>query len=182
MSDGSPSRTAEVAAQQVEAIVAAAQVAAAELQRQAERDAEKIRDAGRRDVKKEIEAAHNELAELSEKARHQAKELIDDAEKESAQLREQTRRQVQARTAAAEEAAEQVLSDARALSTGLRRLGEILGDQGERLMRDVQAAHRRMQADLRVGPPDSDIPSEPVARRSRTSSSSSSTEAPDSSW
>jgi hypothetical protein len=45
-----------------------------------------------------------------------------------------------------------VLSEAKVLSTGLRRLGESLSEQGERILRDVSAAHKKMQGDLRVGP------------------------------
>jgi hypothetical protein len=45
-----------------------------------------------------------------------------------------------------------VLEEAHALHSGMRRLGEVLSDQAERMLRDVQAAHRRMQADLRVSP------------------------------
>ena len=54
--------------------------------------------------------------------------------------------------AAAERAAAEVLEEARALSGGLRQLGRSLEEQADRILRDVQAAHRRMQADLRVGP------------------------------
>src|SRR3712207_8436877 len=54
------------------------------------------------------------------------------------------------RIAAAEETAARVVSEARALSSGLRQLGATLTDQGERILRDVATAHRRMQADLRV--------------------------------
>ena len=63
--------------------------------------------------------------------------------------------------AAAEKAAAEVLEEAHALHSGMRRLGEVLSDQAERMLRDVQAAHKRMQADLRVGP------GEPTRRRRR---------------
>jgi cell division septum initiation protein DivIVA len=168
MNDHVPSRAGEIAAEQVEAIVLAAQAAADQLQEEAKRQADQIRAQGRRDAQKVLSAAHQQVAELTEKARKQASDLVEDAEKESAQLREQTRRQVEGRVAAAEQAAEEALADARALSNGLKRLGEILGEQGERIVRDVQAAHRRMQANLRVGPPDSDLTSEPPAKRPRT--------------
>ena len=39
----------------------------------------------------------------------------------------------------------------RAPSAGLRRLGRSLGSQADTILRDVQAADQRMQADLRVG-------------------------------
>src|SRR3712207_8738569 len=47
------------------------------------------------------------------------------------------------RIAAAEETAARVVSEARALSSGLRQLGATLTDQGERILRDVATAHRR---------------------------------------
>ncbi len=86
-----------------------------------------------------------------------------DARREAAELREKTRRASEEQTAAAKKASAEVLSEAQALSAGLRRLGESLGSQAERILRDVQAAHRRMQADLRVesgagAPAGSDIP------------------------
>ena len=65
-------------------------------------------------------------------------------------MREQTRRAVEGRVAGAERAAADVLKEAQALSGGLRQLGQSLEEQADRILRDVQAAHRRMQADLRV--------------------------------
>ena len=76
--------------------------------------------------------------------------LVEDAHKESVQIREQTQRSVDGRVAAAEKAAAEVLEEARTLHDGMRRLGETLTDQAERMLRDVQAAHKQMQADLRV--------------------------------
>ena len=55
--------------------------------------------------------------------------------------------------AGAEQAAAEVLEEARALSGGLRQLGRSLEEQADRILRDVQAAHRRMQADLRCSGP-----------------------------
>ncbi len=52
--------------------------------------------------------------------------------------------------ASAEKAAAEVLAEARALSGGLRQLGKSLEDHADRILRDVQAAHKRMQADLRI--------------------------------
>ena len=77
---------------------------------------------------------------------------MEDAQKESDQIREQTQRAVEGRVAAAEKAAAEVLEEARTLHNGMRRLGEALTDSAERILRDVQAAHKRMQADLRVAP------------------------------
>jgi hypothetical protein len=133
------SRAAELAALQVESIVSSVQAAAEELRSNAAREAEEIRAAARRDAAEELEAA-----------RVRSMELIEDARQEAARLRHDAQRAVRDRVADAEEAAHQVLEDARQLTTGLRRLGEALGDQAEQILREVHAAHRRMQADLRV--------------------------------
>ena len=129
--EGKGSKAAEIAARQVESIVAVAEATAAELAEQAARQAEEIRAKGRADA-----------------ARH-----MDEAREQAAQLREEARRQIEERLAIAEEAASQVLEEAQVLSSGLRQLGSSLQSQGERILRDVQAAHRRMQADLRVSAP-----------------------------
>ena len=65
-------------------------------------------------------------------------------------LREQTEAAVQGRVASAEKAAADVLTEARALSGGLTQLGKSLESQADRILRDVTAAHKRMQADLRI--------------------------------
>jgi cell division septum initiation protein DivIVA len=154
--DGTGSRAADIAARQVESIVAAAEATARQLEEEAARQADQIRKKGRTDAQRELESA-----------RKDAKKQIEEAERESAQLREQTRRQMEGRVAAADEAATQVLEEARTLSSGLRHLGASLQDQGERILREVQGAHKRMQADLRVGPPDDDLPPRRAATRSR---------------
>lgn len=134
-----PSRAAEIAASHVESIVASVQAAAEQLRSDAAREAEEIRAAARRDAAEELEAG-----------RLRSLELIEDARTEAERLRHETQEAVRDRVAEAQEAAHQVLEDARQLSTGLRRLGEALGDQAEQILREVHAAHRRMQADLRV--------------------------------
>ena len=58
---------------------------------------------------------------------------------------------MEGRVSDAEKASARVLEEAKTLSSGLRQLGASLQSQGERILRDVQAAHKRMQADLRVG-------------------------------
>jgi hypothetical protein len=156
---------AELAAQQVESIVSAAQAAAEQLMEEGRQEADAIRARGRQEAAEPLERARRQALELSADARREAERLLADARKEAAQTREQTRRAVEGRVAGAEEAADRVLEEARVLSAGLRRLGKALGEQGERIMRDVQTAHRRMQADLRVGPPDSDLPVEPLTGR-----------------
>ena len=50
----------------------------------------------------------------------------------------------------AERAADEALADARAMSAGLRRLGETLSRHAEEILRDVQTGHRRLRSELRV--------------------------------
>ena len=54
------------------------------------------------------------------------------------------------RVAVAEKAADEALADARAISSGLRRLGQSLEGYAEQILRDVQAGHRRLRGDLRI--------------------------------
>jgi len=163
MSAGRTPRVADIAAQQVESIVSAAQAAADELRAEAERDAKEMRADGRSAGEREKAKAREEAIALSEEARRSADKLLADAKREAAELREKTRKASEDQTASAKKASSEVLAEAQALSAGMRRLGESLGSQAERILRDVQAAHRRMQADLRVDsstspPPGSEIP------------------------
>jgi len=157
-----PTRASDLAARQVEQIVAAAQEAAEQiragaqrelddLRRQAERDGEQVREKARRDAEKELNGARKEAILMTQEAHRDAEGILAEAKSESAQLREQTERGVQGRVAAAEKAAADVLAEARALSGGLQQLGRSLESQADRILRDVTAAHRQMQADLRVG-------------------------------
>ncbi len=181
----SRSRASDLAAQQVEQIVSAAQDAADHIREEAESERKELREQGQRDAERmrekaraEIEAARQKAhdraeAELNEArkqavmlgqdARREAETMVGDAKKESEQVREQTRRAVEGRVAGAEKAAAQVLLEAETLSGGLHQLGRALGDQADRILRDVQAAHRRMQADLRVESGD-DLPATSSAR------------------
>lgn len=175
---GSSSRAAEIAAQQVESIVAAAQAAADQLRLEAQRDSEAMIAAGEQEAAQHLDRAKAEAIRLGQdasreseqlrtEAQRAAAELRENAEREAAELRERNRAEVQERVAAAEQAAEQVLEEAKTLSGGLRQLGQMLGNQGERILRDVQAAHKRMQSDLRVapGPAPSPAPSRRAAPR-----------------
>jgi hypothetical protein len=170
MSANNSSRAAELAAAQVESIVAAAQAAAdqirqdarlelAGLRPQAEREAEAIRA----EAARELETVQRQALRLHEDARREARALLAEAKAEADQVREQTRRAVEGRVANAEQAASEVLEEARVLSSGLRQLGELLSEHGERILREVHAAHRRMQAELRVGRPSSDRPTDAPA-------------------
>ena len=71
--------------------------------------------------------------------------------------------------ASAERAAAEVLEEARALSSGLHQLGKALEGHADRILRDVTAAHKRMQADLRIGGTHEE---EPASRATETSSRS----------
>ena len=177
-------RASELAAQQVEQIVTAAQAAAEEIRKEAQLERQDIRKTARREGKETVKQAHRaaqeELAEarkeaihLGQDARRDADALIGDAEDEAAQIRDKARRGVEGRTAAAERAAADVLEEARALSTGLQQLGKALEDHANRILRDVQAAHKRMQADLRVSAvPDEEDPLRSLARESDAASDS----------
>ena len=152
--EGQGSRAAEIAAGYVESIVAAAEQSANELTEKARREAEEVRAKAREEAARELDDARRKAVELGQDARRSASEQIAEAQKEAEQIREQTRRQIESRVAEAEEAAARVLEEARTLSSGLRQLGGSLQSQGERILRDVQAAHKRMQADLRIELPE----------------------------
>ena len=179
----SGTRASELAAQQVEQIVAAAQEAAEEIRREARRELEDLRrsaeqdgedllERARRDAQKLLDDARKDALLLGNDARREAEALIADAREECERAREQTQRAVQGRVAAAEKAAADVLEEARALSSGLHQLGKSLEGHAERILRDVTAAHKRMQADLRVDGASSDdgydpaTPSSPASPRS----------------
>ena len=179
MSAQSGQRASELAALQVERIVTAAQAAAEEIRKEAElerqdirktarREGEEIARQARRSAQEELTEARKEAIHLGHDARRDAEALVGDAQQEAAQVREKARRAVEGRTAAAERAASDVLEEARALSSGLHQLGKALEDHAASILRDVQAAHKRMQADLRVGPgPDDDDPLRSLSRETR---------------
>ena len=162
MSHANGQRASDLAARQVEQIVSAAQAAAEQIRDEALAESEEITAAAERDAETTIEdarrAAQESLKEagkqaiiLEKDARRDAEGVLDDAEHEAAQIRDKARRSVDGRVAAAERAAAEVLEEARALSGGLRQLGKALESHADRILRDVTAAHKRMQADLRVG-------------------------------
>lgn len=166
-----PSRfsAADHAAGQVEQIVGAAQKAADQIVAEANAEREKARADAHKIADKELEAARKEAILLTQDARRDIEDMLSDARREASDLRAQTDRAVEGRVAGAEKAAAEVLSEARALTGGLRQLGKALEEQAEKILRDVQAAHKRMQADLRVdsGPARESF-SEPELRASRT--------------
>jgi hypothetical protein len=142
MATPSPSsRAAELAAEQVEAIVNAAEQAAEEIRAAAERDARERE----RDAEREADRLRTEAHEAGDKERAAAEE-------EAARILEIARREADKRVVRAREAADESLASAEAISTGLRRLAESLEGQAERILRDVQAGHRRLMSDLRLEP------------------------------
>lgn len=155
------SRAAELAAQQVEAIVEAAQQAAHDMQAEAVRKLEEERarlEAEFASRKQKLEEQIEKLRADAEREAHAEREAAHaeavrqahDAEVEARKLREEARREAAERVAAAEKAADEALADARAMSGGLQRLGKTLEEYAERILRDVQAGHNRLRADLRV--------------------------------
>jgi len=169
MSANPTPRASDLAAQQVEQIVTAAQAAAEEIRTEARLESEEISAAAlregqdliqkaRRDSEEELREARKQAIILGKGARRDSQALVDDAHHDATQIREKARRSVEGRVVAAERAAAEVLEEARALSGGLRQLGKALEDHAERILRDVTAAHKRMQSDLRVGIPGDDGP------------------------
>lgn len=139
MSDGAASRAAELAAQQVESIVAAAQQAAEGLKEEAQREAAQKR----RDAERDAGTTRTE-------ARDEASKWLDIARREADEITAEARKQSGERVANAQEAADEMLGNAKTVATGLRRLGESLSDQADRILRDVHAAHKQMTGDLRI--------------------------------
>jgi cell division septum initiation protein DivIVA len=182
MSADVSSRTAELAARQVETIVNAAHRAADEIRQEAareraevlqaaERDATRIREEVKREAGAEVERAQRAAGKISDDAFAKAKEMTDDAGATAQRV-----------VAGAQRAADEALADAHAMSHGLRRLGAVLGDQAERILRDVQAAHKRLSADLRVASgvstrPEDAAPARREAAPARRAAGSTPTEA-----
>jgi hypothetical protein len=145
------SRAAELAAQQVESIVEAAQTSARQLAETAT---------------KEVEAARQEAEQVRVLARESARADLEAARKEAAE-----------RIAEAQAAADDVLAEAKAVSGGMRQLAHLLTTHAERILRDVTNSHRAISADLRAAvtadapPPAADeeaAPDEPAPRPRRT--------------
>jgi hypothetical protein len=157
----SASKAAEFAARQVEQIVEAAQLASEQIKLDAGKKAEDRRAAVEAELAKQRAAIEGEIKKLREdataaaekersEAAAEAKKVRDEALKEAAELGKQSETEAAERVAVAEKAADEALADARAISSGLRRLGQSLEDYAERILRDVQAGHRRLRGDLRI--------------------------------
>jgi cell division septum initiation protein DivIVA len=106
-------------------------------------DAERELAERRREIEKEGERLRTEAKREADKAR-------EDARVEAVKVTEEARKKATERIEAAEKAADETVRDAEAISRGLRSLASVLEQQAEILLRDVQAGHRRMRAELRV--------------------------------
>src|SRR3954471_15319271 len=152
------SRAAAIAAQQVEAIVEAAEAAAADIRQRGEQElaAERARleaeyDSRRQALEDEIAKLREAATEEADKVRAEAHEAAarerEEALAEAKRVRDEAQSAAAERVALAERAADDALADARAMSGGLRRLGATLEDYAERILRDVQTSHRRARGD-----------------------------------
>ena len=123
-----PSRAALHAASQVEAIVDAAERAAVEARRQAEKDAR----------------------DIVAQAKQAARKDLDDSRRKALQLGEDARKEAARTIAEAREAADAVLAEAQSLGQSLKAAANALTAEAERLVRDVQLTHRELLAELRL--------------------------------
>jgi len=87
----------------------------------------------------EIRGAHEEARRIRHDAERRARDIVEDARKESA-----------AALAEARAAADAVLEDAKRLGQQLTKTAEALTGEADRLVRDVQLAHRELLASLRL--------------------------------
>jgi cell division septum initiation protein DivIVA len=139
MREDSASKAADIAASQVESIVTAAEKAANQMRAEAKRESVAVRRDAEREAKR-----------ILKDARAQAKEIVAAARLEAMGVEDQARKDAEVRLEVAQDATDEALADARAMSQGLKRLGEALGDQAQQILRDVQAGHKRLTADLRI--------------------------------
>lgn len=122
------SRAAEIAAQGVESIIEAARASADQVAAAAQQEAQGIKSQARESAQEELAASKRGVIRMGEEARQEAN----------------------ARVAEAQAAADEVLAEAKAISSGLRQLGQLLTVHAERILRDVQNSHRAISADLRA--------------------------------
>ena len=174
------SRAGEIAAQQVNAIIEAAEAAAEQIERDALERAQAELESVRAQGKQELAQARARTAALEERARERVIELDEDtvreaerrlaeAERKAAQVKERTRRSVEGRVERAEAAGAEMVAHAEALSAGLRKLGELLTEQGERILRDTRTARQQLRAQMDSAieghvptPPSRDRPTAPT--------------------
>lgn len=87
----------------------------------------------------EIRDAHEEARRIRHDAERRARDILDEARKSSA-----------AALAEARAAADAVLEDAKRLGEALTKASAALTSEADRLVRDVQLAHRELLASLRL--------------------------------
>lgn len=87
----------------------------------------------------QIRDAHEEARRIRHDAERRARDIVDEARQQSA-----------AALAEARAAADAVLEDAKRLGDALTKAGEALTGEADRLVRDVQLAHRELLASLRL--------------------------------
>jgi len=127
-----------------------AQSRAVQTEAAARREAEAELDSARRDAVKLGDEAQGEAARTREEMQVEVDRVRERARADAAQVGEEARAAASKRVAGAKTAADEALEEARAVSSGLRRLADSLTAQSERILRDVQAAHRQISSDLRV--------------------------------
>ena len=122
----------------------------------------------------QVESIVSVAAESAEKLTRAAREEAESVRalaRESAQADvEAARKEASARIRDAQVAADEVLDQAKAVSTGMKQLAHLLTTHAERILRDVTNSHRAMSADLRAA-----ARNEPLVEdeRSRTPSAES---------
>jgi dsDNA-specific endonuclease/ATPase MutS2 len=144
----SESKAAELAAQRVESILVAAEAAAEQIKQEArDQVAAEVADARKRAAEVE-QRARDQAIEFDTDSRREAERVLDEARRRARQIKDQTKRSVEGRVDRADAAAAEMVGHAEALSQGLLKLGELLTEQGERILRDVRAARRDMRSQL----------------------------------
>ena len=92
-------------------------------------------------------------------AHEEARRIRHDAERRARDIVEEARKQSAAALAEARAAADAVLEDAKRLGEALHKASEALTGDADRLVRDVQLAHRELLASLRLpGVSERDVP------------------------
>lgn len=144
----SESKVAELAAQRVESILVAAETAAEQIKQEArDQVAAEVADARKRAAEVE-QRARDQAIEFDTDSRREAERVLGEARRRARQIKDQTKRSVEGRVDRADAAAAEMVGHAEALSQGLLKLGELLTEEGERILRDVRAARRDMRSQL----------------------------------
>ena len=101
-------------------------------------------------VEQIVGVAQASAEKLTRAAREEA-ESVRALARESAQADvEHARKEASARIRDAQEAADDVLEQTKAVSSGMKQLAQLLTTHAERILRDVTNSHRAMSADLRA--------------------------------